>query len=192
MAAFSSSERSPTSEHRSSKDVNAKRNPPAVKKPLPPRHSSGAFSRTSTRAPCPRAESAAHIAALPPPTTTTSYADALTLAHDLADLDLRSDVRVVRDVGHQLLAVSAHPLLEVADRIEVEVADADERRGRSRRAAGNAFVDFVADQAGVLEALTHEPHVPVLVIVVIELLARLIGVEHADANHENPPSVRRV
>src|SRR2546425_13353072 len=100
MAAFSSSERSPTSEHRSSKDVNAKRNPPAVKKPLPPRHSSGAFSSTSTRGPCSRAESAAHIAALPPPTTTTSDADAPTSAHDLADLRLRGGGGVRRDARH--------------------------------------------------------------------------------------------
>ena len=56
----------------SSKDLNAKRKPPAVKKPLPPRHASGAFSSTITRAPASRADSAAHIAALPPPTTTTS------------------------------------------------------------------------------------------------------------------------
>jgi hypothetical protein len=52
--------------------LKAKRKPPAVKKPLPPRHASGAFSSTSTFAPASRAESAAHIAALPPPTTTTS------------------------------------------------------------------------------------------------------------------------
>jgi len=56
----------------SSKDLNANRKPPAVKKPLPPRQASGAFSSTRTRAPCSRAESAAHMAALPPPTTTTS------------------------------------------------------------------------------------------------------------------------
>src|SRR5262249_5282028 len=57
----------------SSNDLKAKRKPPAVKKPLPPRHASGAFSSTSTRAPCSCADSAAHIAALPPPTTMTSY-----------------------------------------------------------------------------------------------------------------------
>src|SRR5262249_22951820 len=67
------SERSPTSSHTSSKLLNAKRKPPAVKNPLPPRHASGAFSTTSVRAPSSRAESAAHIAALPPPTTITSY-----------------------------------------------------------------------------------------------------------------------
>ena len=73
MTAFSSSERSPTISHSSSKHLKAKRKPPAVKKPLPPRQASGAFSSTSTRAPCSWADSAAHIAALPPPTTITSY-----------------------------------------------------------------------------------------------------------------------
>src|SRR5215472_8687605 len=76
IEAFSSSERSPTSAHTSSKLLKAKRKPPAVKKPLPPRHASGAFSSTTARAPCSWADSAAHIAALPPPTTITSY-DAL-------------------------------------------------------------------------------------------------------------------
>src|SRR5262249_30245582 len=135
MAAFSSSERSPTSAQSSSKEENAKRKPPAVKNPLPPRHSSGAFSSTSTRAPCSRADSAAHMAALPPPTTTTSnaFAGALTLGHDLADLDLRR-VRVVRNVGEQLLAVGAHALLEIAERVEVEMPDTDEWRGCARSA----------------------------------------------------------
>src|SRR6266850_689871 len=73
MDAFSSSERSPTISHTSSKLLNAKRKPPAVKNPLPPRHVSGAFSTTSVRAPASRADSAAHMAALPPPTTITSY-----------------------------------------------------------------------------------------------------------------------
>ena len=73
MTAFSSSERSPTISHSSSKDLKAKRKPPAVKNPLPPRQASGAFSSTSTRAPCSCADRAAHIAALPPPTTITSY-----------------------------------------------------------------------------------------------------------------------
>ena len=73
MDAFSSSERSPTISQTSSKLLNAKRKPPAVKNPLPPRHASGAFSTTSVLAPASRAESAAHMAALPPPTTITSY-----------------------------------------------------------------------------------------------------------------------
>src|ERR1700682_2180370 len=73
MTAFSSSKRSLTISHSSSKDLKAKRKPPAVKKPLPPRQASGAFSSTSTRAPCSWADRAAHIPALPPPTTITSY-----------------------------------------------------------------------------------------------------------------------
>src|SRR3981081_1476387 len=45
---------------------------PAVKRELPPASASGARSRTSTRSADSRAESAAHKAALPPPTTMTS------------------------------------------------------------------------------------------------------------------------
>src|SRR6266480_7361038 len=45
---------------------------PAVKRELPPASASGARSRTSTRCADSRAESAAHRAALPPPTTITS------------------------------------------------------------------------------------------------------------------------
>src|SRR6266699_3039017 len=45
---------------------------PAVKRELPPASASGARSRTSTRCTDSRAESAAHRAALPPPTTITS------------------------------------------------------------------------------------------------------------------------
>src|SRR5947208_8590786 len=48
------------------------RRSPAVKRELPPASSSGARSRTSTRCADSRAESAAHRAALPPPTTITS------------------------------------------------------------------------------------------------------------------------
>ena len=74
IAAASSSDMSPTMARSSSNDLNAKRKPPAVKNPLPPRQASGAFSSTSVRAPASRADSAAHMAALPPPTTTTSQA----------------------------------------------------------------------------------------------------------------------
>src|SRR4051812_27442939 len=45
---------------------------PAVNAVLPPRSASGARSSTSTSAPRSRAARAAHMAALPPPTTITS------------------------------------------------------------------------------------------------------------------------
>src|SRR5258706_6228711 len=48
------------------------RRSPAVKRELPPASSSGARSRRSTRFAVSFAESAAHSAALPPPTTITS------------------------------------------------------------------------------------------------------------------------
>src|SRR5687767_365286 len=46
---------------------------PAVKRELPPDSSCGARSSTSTLPACSRADSAAQNAALPPPTTITSY-----------------------------------------------------------------------------------------------------------------------
>src|SRR5215471_7613603 len=49
------------------------RSSPAVKRELPPDSSSGARSSTSTRFAVSFADSAAHKAALPPPTTITSY-----------------------------------------------------------------------------------------------------------------------
>src|SRR5207245_5783288 len=64
------------------------------------------------------------------------------LTDDLADLDLRLDVRVVRDVGHDLLAVLAHPLLEIGERVEVEVAGGDVGRRRAGRATGDTLVDL--------------------------------------------------
>src|SRR6185503_12618053 len=73
MVAASSSLRSGmTSRRRSSRPWWAKRKPPAVKKELPPRSCSGAFSRTSTEAPPSRAASAAQRAALPQPMTMMS------------------------------------------------------------------------------------------------------------------------
>src|ERR1700752_3707194 len=65
-----------TSVRRSSSPLCTKRKPPAVKVELPPRSSSLAFSRTSTLAPCSWAARAAHSAALPAPTTITSYGPA--------------------------------------------------------------------------------------------------------------------
>src|SRR5712692_9685401 len=73
MARASSSEISGRMSRRSSsRPAWAKRKPPAVKKELPPRWDSGAFSSTSTEAPASRAASAAQSAALPVPATTTS------------------------------------------------------------------------------------------------------------------------
>src|SRR2546428_253947 len=64
------------------------------------------------------------------------------LPDDLADLDLRLDVREIGDVAQELLAVLAHPLLEVGERIEVDVADRHVRRGSAGRAAAEALAIF--------------------------------------------------
>src|SRR5687767_1361339 len=57
---------------------------PAVKRLLPPASSSGARSSTSTDAPCSAADNAAHKAALPPPTITTS-AEAGSMSRETPD-----------------------------------------------------------------------------------------------------------
>src|SRR5919199_5707110 len=61
---------------------------------LPPRRQVGARSRSSTDSACWRAEIAATRPALPPPTTTTSYASDATarLAHRRRSFDWRHDV----------------------------------------------------------------------------------------------------
>src|SRR5215470_3512909 len=71
------------------------------------------------------------------------------------------------------------------------MTDADERRRRAGSSTRDALVDLVPNESGVLESLAHQPHVPVLVVVVIEFLAGLVGVEHADANHRGLLGVLR-
>src|SRR5689334_10655092 len=73
---------------------------------LPPRHSFGEASSTSTLAPASRAISAAHSAALPPPTTSTSIMGTNSTA-SLADSCARCHVgvRFVRQYGDLSLPV---------------------------------------------------------------------------------------
>src|SRR3954471_13708641 len=125
--AFSSSVRSGTTLRMSSRPLNAKRIEPSVKRLLPPRSSSGARSSTMTDAPAARADSAAHNAALPAPTTSTSHVRSAILRGEMAEFDvvvaadLRDQIDFPRQVVfHRLLAVfravvRAHP--HVVDRI---------------------------------------------------------------------------
>src|SRR5262249_40991652 len=80
--------------------------------PLPPRHASGAFSSTRTRAPCSRADSAAHMAAFPPPTTTTSWAITDSLSFRLRTKHFGQELSRVRrgDGGHALRRALGHDL----------------------------------------------------------------------------------
>ena len=50
------------------------------------------------------------------------------LADDLVDLHLGLDIGKVGKIGHHCCAISGEGLLEVVDRIEVEVANSDEWR----------------------------------------------------------------
>ena len=85
--------------------------------------------------------------------------------------------------------MGAHPLLEVSDRVEVEVAGGDVGRGRAGCAARDPLVHLAPDQAEGLEALGRELHVLVLVVVDVELLAFACRVQHRDADHGNLPPV---
>src|SRR5262245_60666353 len=79
---------------------------PAVNRELPPDSSSGARSSTSTRFAVSFAESAAHKAALPPPTTITSYSS-LT--------DPRSSCRTSNDTSIRLNPGSPDHLAPLLD-----------------------------------------------------------------------------
>src|SRR3989442_8885522 len=82
------------------------------------------------------------------------------LPDDLADLDLRLDVREIGDVAQELLAVLAHPLLEVGERIEVDVPDRHVRRGSGGRAAPPAPVPPRAPPPPAAQALAPALPVP--------------------------------
>src|SRR5207249_610965 len=107
------------------------------------------------------------------------------LPDDLADLDLRLDVRVVRDVAHDLLAVLAHPLLEVGDPVEVDVRDGDVGRRRAGRAARDALVRLGPHEAELAETLADQRQVLPDEVVVVELLALAGRVQDRDADHGN-------
>src|SRR5262245_53007916 len=119
MTAFSSSERSRTSSHSSSNDLKANRNPPAVKKPLPPRQASGAFSSTRTRAPCSCADSAAQSAALPPPTTITSYRSGMASLSDAGRV--RAGDAPEHGAGHESAAARVVHVEESAHHLAARV-----------------------------------------------------------------------
>ena len=57
-------------------------------------------------------------------------------------------------------------------------ASVDVCRGRPRRTAGNALFNRHA-LAGRAKLLLHHRHVPVEIIIHVELAARRVGVEHA-------------
>src|SRR5262249_30560178 len=108
------------------------------------------------------------------------------LSDDLADLNLRLDVGEVGDVAQELLAVLAHALLEIRERVAVDVPDRHVRRRRAGSAARHAFVDLGAHQPEARQAVAHELHVAIDVAVVVELLACRRRVEHGAADHAPP------
>src|SRR5579872_5659601 len=152
-----------------------KRKPPAVKVELPPRSSSVAFSSTSTLTPCSAADSAAHSAALPAPTTMTSHASSAAISHYSFDwLNLRPSGRAIdhmalkqpaRAAEHR--AVFGFPICHGGidqDRAR-GVADADRTLGGGAEPVGNASrhprcdcqADRSSDRYGAVR-LTHRYH----------------------------------
>src|SRR5579871_4231760 len=68
--------------------------------------------------------------------------------HDIADLDNRRQIGVVRNISHDLLGMRAKAGLERFDRVTKDMTHGDIGRRRSRRSAGNALVDCI-ELAGV-------------------------------------------
>src|SRR6185312_8917675 len=98
----------------------------AKKKPAAsPRSAAGAFSRaeprSQTREQCRR-----------------GLAD-----HDFADLYHRSDIGVVLDIAHDLLAMLGHARLKGIKRVDKDMAHADIGRGCAGSTAGDALVHGV-------------------------------------------------
>src|SRR6266700_6014925 len=142
---------------------------PAVKRELPPASASGARSRTSTRRADSRAESAAHRAALPPPTTITSqsaigvalrgdanrgprfsqyfaqheWQDAAVLV--VVDLDRRVDAQQQRDFLHAAVLPPDHQRrVLLRPDLALDAADVD------------GFVAFDAERSDRVAALELE------------------------------------
>src|SRR5262249_62163720 len=89
---------------------------------------------------------------------------------DLADLNGWLDVGVVGNVGHDRLRVRGESGLEWIGRIEIEVTHGDICRGRSRRAAGDAFLNRHALASRAKLLLQHR-HVLAPVMLRVELAA---------------------
>src|SRR5215831_3425914 len=116
------------------------RSSPAVKRELPPDSSSGARSSTSTRFAVSFAESAAHKAALPPPTTITSYSS-LT--------DPRSCCRTSNDTSIRLNPGSPDDLAPLLDLVVEELR----KRFRPERIDDRAERSELLPDSRVLESL---------------------------------------
>src|SRR5271165_1511423 len=96
------------------------------------------------------------------------------LSGALADLHLKLDIRVVRDILEDLRPLASERLLELFQRVEIEPADADKRRLGPRSAARQSPVDLITNHAGVLEPVHNHGHVLFRIVVVIEFLARSV------------------
>src|SRR3989454_1591499 len=110
---------------------------PPANRLLPPASASGAHSRTTTLAPCSRADRAAQSAALPAPTTMTSCSG-LSIALEAKEPSLVQPDLLVEDLPLGVVDVILHPRL----------GDLVERRARDRipvELVGREFLELPGD-----------------------------------------------
>ena len=105
------------------------------------------------------------------------------LEFDFADLDGGLGVGEVGDVGDELGNVRTERFLERFERVEVEVADGEIRRGCVWHHAGEALIDGGLTESGANE-LVDERNVFFAVVGHIEVIAGMIGIHDADFDHE--------
>jgi len=104
------------------------------------------------------------------------------LQFDAADLNRRLDVRVIRNIAHNLRRVRGERLLKVSDRMEEEVSQGKIRGRRARRHPTDSFIHFNLDQRGA-EKLLDQGNVFCAVVRHIEMRILLLGIHHAHFNH---------
>src|SRR4029453_2320418 len=108
------------------------------------------------------------------------------LYHHFAYLNDGGQVGVVRNVGHDLFRVRPEARLKRLDGITEDVAHANVGRRGAGCAAGEPFVDGVVETS-VSQALLHQWHMLVTVVLVVETGSRRVRVHHADLDHHRPP-----
>src|SRR5262249_36608128 len=102
--------------------------------------------------------------------------------HYLADLQDRLKIRVVGNIGQDLLGMRPEPSLERLHVVAVNVTHANVRRGLARGSAGKSFVHRV-EKAGGAHAVFYQRHVLVAVVRMVEPRAWLVGVHDTDLDH---------
>src|SRR6266702_3116778 len=103
-----------------------------------------------------------------------------------ANLDHRRKIGVIRYVGHDLVCMRAEASLEGFYRVTEDVAHADISCRCARGATRKTLVDGVI-LAGLAHARLDQRHMLVAVVLMVETVARRIGVHHTHFDHALPP-----